>query len=174
MKRSTRVTLAVLIALAGAITLVVRVAANRATADSRFRGSSSLRAFDPRRDAFVDLQQAKAQAAAGHRNILLDVGGNWCPSCILFDQSLQSDPRLRELLSGKYVLLHVNWSSDNRNEHVLKLLPSPHGFPMIYVLGPSGAVLVAQGTSAFEDASQGGGGYDHRALERFLIKYETR
>ena len=171
MKWWTKSIVAVLTVLAGAVVVGVRIAANRATADSRFHGSANLRVFDPARDAFADLRQAEAQAAAEHKNILMDVGGNWCPSCILFDRTLRSDGRLRDLLNNDYLVLHVNWSSDNKNERVLKPLPSPRGYPMVYVLGPNGGLLVAQETSVVEDASPGSDGYDHRSLEHFLLKY---
>ncbi len=80
----------------------------------------------------------------------MDVGGNWCPSCIVLDRTLQSDPVLHTLLARNYVLLHVNWSSDNENKPLLSRYPQAHGYPALYVLSPTGQLVVAEDTSVFE------------------------
>ena len=59
------------------------------------------------------MRQKRAQAE--HKNILMDVGGNWCPWCILLDRMLKDDPELHALLEKNYVLLHVNFSQENEN-----------------------------------------------------------
>lgn len=154
-----------------AIFVVLRHASRLSTADARFHGIVSRRVFDPSRDALLDLHTAEQQAATQHKNILMDVGGNWCPSCIAFDSALRSDSGLQDLLSRNYILLHVNWSSDNENEPLLSRYPKAHGYPTLYVLSPTGQLLTSQDTGSFEQQVQNGDGYDHPRLAAFLSKY---
>lgn len=141
------------------------------TADSRFKGVASARVFDPARNAAFDIQWAQHQADIQHKNVLLDVGGNWCPSCILLDRTLRSNTRLHELMQRSYVLVHVNWSSDNQNEAVLGHYPKANGYPALYVLAPDGHLIHQQNTSEFEQPASQGTGYDETAIARFLGKY---
>jgi thiol:disulfide interchange protein len=66
------------------------------------------------RDIYPDPSQAKADlaaalktAAAAHKRILLDFGGNWCPDCVVLD-SYFHDPANRPILEANFVLVHVN------------------------------------------------------------------
>ena len=54
--------------------------------------------FDPTRDPAKDLAAAEAQAKAEHKNILLDVGGNWCSWCHLLDRTLHGNADLNSTL----------------------------------------------------------------------------
>ncbi len=71
--------------------------------------------FDPTRDAAKDFRAAMAQAKSEHKNILMDVGGNWCPWCLVLDRTLAEDAGLHALLEKNYVVLHVNFSKENQN-----------------------------------------------------------
>ena len=163
-----KVLLAGIVLLGLAVGLGLRYAARRATADSRFRGDARRRVFDPTRDAGKDLEQAKLQARAQGKHILMDVGGNWCPSCLVLDATLRDDAGLRTLLDRNYVLLHVNWSTENRNAAVLERYPEAHGYPALYVLGADGRLIRAENTAELEGT---GGGYRRDAIAAFLVKY---
>lgn len=149
----------------------LRKAARMSTADSRFKGLASARVFDPSRNATSDLQTARNKAEVQHKNVLLDVGGNWCPSCILLDRTLRSSKLLRELVQHNYVLVHVNWSSDNQNEAALGRYPKANGYPALYVLAPDGHVIHQQDTGEFEQPLSHGTGYDETAIAGFLVRY---
>jgi thioredoxin-related protein len=58
--------------------------------------------FDPGRNAAADLKSAEAQAQAQHKNILMDVGGNWCPWCLLLDRTLMENAQLHQDLEQNY------------------------------------------------------------------------
>lgn len=170
MTRRRRLILIAVVTVA-AIAMALRYAARRSTADSRFHGDIAHRVFDPSRDALKDLQTAEQQAQTQHKNILMDVGGNWCPSCIVLDRTLRSDAALQDLLARNYVLLHVNWSSDNENTPLLSKYPQAHGYPALYVLSPTGQLFVAEDTSVLEQRPDHGETYDHAKLEAFLSRY---
>ncbi len=66
------------------------------------------------RDIYPDPGQAKADvaaalktAAATHKRILLDFGGNWCGDCQVLDIYFH-DPANRPILDASFVLVHVN------------------------------------------------------------------
>lgn len=174
MRRRTRLILtsglAALLVLGGA----VRYAALRATADSRFQGETGRRVFDPSRDASNDLKAAEQQARTQGKHILMDVGGNWCPSCLVLDGRFKADPLLRDLLAQNYILLHVNWSSENRNAQVLRPYPEPHGYPALYVLAADGRLIKAENTAELEDTIDPGKGYSRSALATFLGRYRVK
>ena len=94
--------------------------------------------FDPASDPAKDLQAAMQRAQAEHKNILMDVGGNWCEWCLVLEETLHADPELNALLEKNYVVMHVNWSKENENKAFLKRYPEPVGFPTWFVLSPHG------------------------------------
>ena len=124
--------------------------------------------FDPGRKPAADLQAAETKAKAEHKNILMDVGGNWCPWCLLLDRTLETDSSLHTQLDGNYVVLRVNWSRENKNEEFLSAYPKPKGFPAWYVLSPDGKLLEAEDTSNLESNHSLDSGYNKELLAKFL------
>jgi thiol:disulfide interchange protein len=130
------------------------------------------RPFDPARDPAKDLRVAMQRAQAEHKNILMDVGGNWCEWCIVLEETLHGDAELNALLAKNYVVMHVNWSKENENKAFLKRYPAPVGFPTWYVLSAQGRLLKAEtNTSELEANHDIDGGYNKAALKRFLVRY---
>ncbi len=127
--------------------------------------------FDPGRDPAKDLRAAEARAASEHKNILMDVGGNWCPWCLLLDRTLAEDPVLHAALEKNYVLLRVNWSRENQNAEFLVEYPETRGYPAWYVLSASGRLLKAEDTSELEQTHLLSTGYSKAAVGAFLEKY---
>jgi thiol:disulfide interchange protein len=130
--------------------------------------------FDPTRDSNKDLHAAIEQARMEHKNILMDVGGNWCPWCILLDRTLNDDPELHALLEKNYVLLHVNFSRENENLNFLGPYPKAKGYPAWYVLSPKGKLLKAEDTSELEQTHKLDAGYNTATLKTFLTENASR
>ena len=131
--------------------------------------------FDPSRDPAKDLQAAINQAETEHKNILMDVGGNWCSWCMLLDRTLHEDAQLRGLLDKNYVVIHVNFSKDNENKDFLQKYPPPKGYPALYVLSSQGRLLKAEtDTSELEGDHKLSGGYNKDALKSFLEKNKPK
>jgi thiol:disulfide interchange protein len=120
--------------------------------------------FDPARDAAADLQQALMLAQAQRKLVLVDVGGEWCSWCHVFDRFVASHARVEELLAGRFVLLKLNYSPQQRNEAVLSRFPKPRGYPHFYVLDAHGKVLASQASAELE----GGNDYDEAKVLAFL------
>jgi thiol:disulfide interchange protein len=127
--------------------------------------------FDPARDPAKDLQAAITKAEAEHKNILMDVGGNWCSWCMLLDRMMHEDAEVSSVLEKNYVVLHVNFSKENENKDFLAKYPQPKGYPALYVLSPQGRLLKAEtDTSELEGDHKISGGYNKNAVRRFLEK----
>ena len=65
--------------------------------------------FDKNSHPEEDLANAKKLSKIGGKNIIVDVGGNWCEWCIAIDRTLQKDPLLKQLLDKNFVVLHVDY-----------------------------------------------------------------
>ena len=125
-----------------------------------------VRLYDPDANASLELRAALAQAAATGRHVLIQIGGNWCPWCIKLDKLFSTDHRIDSLLNADYVPLRVNYSKENKNEEVLKLLEGPQrfGFPVLVILDSSGRLLHTQDSGQLEKD----GAHDPEQVYRFL------
>jgi thioredoxin-related protein len=130
--------------------------------------------FDPSRDAAADLAAAERQATAEHKLILLDVGGNWCGWCMLFDGVSHSDAKLHDVLEKKYVVVHVNMSKENENGAFLSQYPKISGYPHFFVLSAGGKVIISQSTDIFERTHKEADGYDPDMLAEFFKRTAKR
>jgi len=109
--------------------------------------------YNPAADAKGDIAGAVKQAAALHKNVLLQIGGNWCIWCIRFNNLVTQDPELNKYVRDNYVIVHVNYSKENTNEKLLAQLgyPQRFGFPVFIVLDDKGNRLHTQNSSYLED-----------------------
>ncbi|HEX5181988.1 MAG TPA: thioredoxin family protein [Allosphingosinicella sp.] len=128
--------------------------------------------FDPTADPAFDLARARAVAERTHRNLLLDVGGNWCVWCLVLDRALRDDPALKRQLAADYVTVHVNVSPDNPNMGFMARFPAATGYPFLIVLSPDGTkILRAQDGLAFQKGRTPREGYDHGSIAGFLARW---
>jgi thiol:disulfide interchange protein len=135
----------------------------------------SIHLFDSTLDPVFQLKQARSVAAKEHKNVLLDVGGNWCIGCVILDRVLEHDPKVSRLLAAKYVLVHVNVSPENLNTSFLLRFPKPNGYPYLIVLGPDGSMIHAEGSLLLQRGAKAAQqGYDPAAVARFLLRWSQR
>ena len=102
-------------------------------------------------DAKADIRAAIAKAAAEHKHVILDFGGNWCPDCHLLDIYFH-DPGNASLLQANYVLVDVNVGKYDKNLDIARKygIPLNKGVPALVVLDGRGRVLYAQKNGEFE------------------------
>jgi len=134
-----------------------------AVADSRLLP----RDFDPARDAAHDLDAALRIARASNRNVIVDVGGQWCSWCHIMDRFFAGDTELDGLRDRNFVWLKVNFSKENPNEALLRRWPRIEAYPHLFVLDSTGRLLHSQDTSVLES----GKSYDPVAVHAFLVKW---
>ena len=102
-----------------------------------------------------DLSAALKTAAATHKRILLDFGGNWCGDCQALDIYFH-DPNNKPILDANFVLVHINVGHEDQNLALAKRyrIPLKKGVPALAVLSDQGALLYSQKTGEFEDMRQ--------------------
>ncbi len=126
--------------------------------------------FDPARDAARDVELAVDRARAEGKNVLVDVGGEWCVWCHILDRFFAGDTEARALRDRDYVLVKVNWSPENHNDALLSHWPAIDGYPHLFVLDAEGGLVHSQSTGPLEL----GRGYDRAKVIAFLRRYAPR
>ena len=123
--------------------------------------------FDPGRDAAADVQQAVALAQAQRKRVLVDVGGEWCVWCHIFDRFVAARPEVQKATQDHYVLVKVNYSPQNRNEALLSQWPMAKRYPHFYVLDATGKMLASQPSAELESGKD----YDEAKVLAFLRRH---
>ncbi|MGA7244029.1 MAG: thioredoxin family protein [Terracidiphilus sp.] len=115
-------------------------------------------AFSASRDIYPDPSQAKADlaaalktAAATHRRVIVDFGGNWCGDCQVLDIYFHN-PQNRPILESNFVLVHVNIGHMDENVDIAEHygVPLDRGVPALAVLSDTGKLLYSQKSGEFE------------------------
>jgi thiol:disulfide interchange protein len=101
--------------------------------------------------AKADLTAALRTAAATHKRVLVDFGGNWCGDCQVLDIYFHDSKNL-QLLESNYVMVHVNVGHLDANQDLAKELEIPlqKGVPALAVLSENGKLLYSQKNGEFE------------------------
>lgn len=120
--------------------------------------------FDPQRDAQADVQLALDLARVQGKKVLVDVGGEWCTWCHVFDRFVAAQPEVRATLQEHFILVKVNWSPQNRNERLLSQWPKARGYPHFYVLDAAGKLIASQPSGELESGKD----YDAAKVLAFL------
>ena len=123
-------------------------------------------AYDPTRNAARDIEAAAAEARRTRKRVLVEVGGNWCSWCRLMDRFYEQNPHLLALRERHFILVKVDYSSENKKQAVFSRFPKIPGTPHLFVLDESGKLLHSQDTSELEQ----GQGYN---LEKFTAFLKT-
>jgi thiol:disulfide interchange protein len=129
--------------------------------------NDSTKLYNPYADVAKDIAQALIEAKKEKKQVLLQIGGNWCVMCYRFNSVVKTNSVLTQLMESNYVVYHLNYSKENKNLTYLKKLgyPQRFGFPVLVVLdGATGAVLHTQDAGLL----QKGNGYDADRIKSFL------
>jgi thiol:disulfide interchange protein len=127
------------------------------------------------RDIYPDPSQAKADlaaalktAAATHRRVLLDFGGNWCGDCQVLDLYMH-DSKNQPLIDANFVVVHINIGRMDANLDIAEKyqVPLNKGVPALAVLSEHGALLYSQKNGEFEAMRS----MESSALTEFLVQW---
>jgi thiol:disulfide interchange protein len=119
--------------------------------------------------AKIDLAAALDAAAATHKRVILDFGGNWCPDCRVLDLYFH-DAGNKPILEGNFILVHVNIGRMDENVDIAERyrIPLRKGVPALAVLGEGGELLYSQRTGEFEAMR----GMQSSAVTEFLVRWK--
>jgi thioredoxin 1 len=122
---------------------------------------------DPSR-ARADLAAALKTAAATHRRVLIDFGGNWCGDCQVLDLYMH-DQKNQPLVDANFVVVHVNVGHIDANLDLAEKygVPLHKGVPALAVVSDHGALLYSQKNGEFEAMRH----MESSALTDFLLQW---
>ena len=128
--------------------------------------TEEVKIYNPDADAKSDIKAAVAQAKAENKNVLLQIGGNWCPWCVKLHAFMNEDFQVDSILQADYVRVMVNYSKENKNEAIMAELGNPQrfGFPVLVVLDQKGERIHTQDSWFLEKEKS----YDKEKLVHFL------
>jgi thioredoxin 1 len=115
-----------------------------------------------------DLAAALKTAAAQHKRILLDFGGNWCGDCQVLDIYFH-DPVNRPILQSNFVLVDINVGRYDANLDLARRyrIPLDKGVPALAVLSENGKLLYSQQTGQFAPMRK----MESSAVTKFLVQW---
>jgi len=120
--------------------------------------------------ANADITAALEKAAATHRRVIVDFGGDWCTDCKILDLRFR-EPANAEILQRHYVVVHVNVGNDGikSNFDVAERygIPLRKGVPALAVLEGDGRVVYSQKNGEFESMRS----MDPASVADFLRKW---
>ena len=125
--------------------------------------------YDPNANVATDVAACIRQAKRENKQVMLQIGGNWCVWCYRFNAFVETDSTLRNLLHNNYIVYHLNYSRENMNlDYLAKLgFPQRFGFPVIVILDSSGTRIHTQNSALLEK----GNGYDFEKVRGFFIDW---
>jgi thiol-disulfide isomerase/thioredoxin len=117
----------------------------------------------------ADLAAGLKAAAASHKRLILDFGGNWCGDCQVLDIYFH-DPANKPLLEANYVLVHINIGRMDQNQQIAERyqVPLAKGVPALAVLDDHGRLLYSQRTGEFESMRH----MESSAVTSFLLQWK--
>ena len=120
------------------------------------------------------MDKALATAKSEGKFVVCQVGGNWCPWCLLFADFVSKDSTIMQVIDENFVYIHVNYNPRQSGDAakaqqaatMLKRLGNParFGYPVFVVLNEKGKVIHIQDSSFLEE----GKGYNRDKVLRFF------
>ncbi len=109
--------------------------------------------YHPAANAPQQIRDAVAAAKQTGKHVMIQVGGQWCIWCLRLHKTIAADAELQRMMNDHYVVVHVNYSPENKNEKVLAELGHPErfGFPVLVILDADGKRLHTQDSGYLED-----------------------
>lgn len=131
--------------------------------------NDSTKLYDPKANVEKDVAAALVKAKKEGKHVLLQIGGNWCSWCYKFNSFVNTDSTLKHVMENNYVVYHLNYSPENKNEAYLKKLgfPQRFGFPVMVILDADGNRLHTQDSGLLEK----GNGYDKDKVKSFFMNW---
>lgn len=120
--------------------------------------------FNPAQDAYQDLQEARARALRERKNVLIELGADWCDWCHRLDTFIRSHPDLSLLRSHRYIHVRLYVGEEERLSGICEHLPPFDEVPYFFVFRPDGHWLHSQATSPWEDGQD----YNYERIWEFL------
>lgn len=125
--------------------------------------------YNPQENADSALNKAIAEAKKTKRFVLVQIGGNLCQWCVRFHEFINGDKQIDSLIKSSYVMMHLNYSPENRNKDLLSDLgfPQRFGFPVFCILDENGMRIHTQHSAYLEEGED----YNKQKVMEFLAAW---
>ena len=130
--------------------------------------------YDEDINPMTQIDQALSKAKSEGKNVICQVGGNWCPWCLRFADFITNDTAISKVIDDNFIYIHVNYNPKKEEgaekakltKQMMARLNNTarFGFPVFVVLDSKGKVLHTQDSSFLEE----GKGYNQEKVLRFL------
>ena len=111
--------------------------------------------YDEAADADQAVAAAKARALKGHKRLLIDLGGNWCPDCRILAGTMKL-PEVAAFIQRRYEVVTVDIGRFDKNAQIAArygITGRLAGVPAVLVVDPRTDRLVDKGhETALADA----------------------
>ncbi|MBC7949160.1 MAG: thioredoxin family protein [Chitinophagaceae bacterium] len=123
--------------------------------------------YKPMENAAEKIESAVKKAKKEGKHVFIQIGGNWCIWCARFDDFVKTDKTIDSLISADYVVYHLNYSDENKNQELLEKYKFPQrmGYPVFLILNGEGKLIHTQNSGYLEDGKKS---YDRNAIIGFL------
>ena len=120
-------------------------------------------------DPMQQIDSALVVAQQQKKNVICQLGGNWCPWCLLFADYITKNEKVAAVIADNYVYIHVNYPRRTQGASAEALKKRMHnagrfGFPALVVLNADGDVIHIQDSGLLEE----GKGYNESKVLSFL------
>ena len=129
----------------------------------------TMRPYDGTANADAQVAAAFARAQKSHKRVLIDLGGNWCPDCIVLT-NLMKLPEMRRFIEAHYETVLVDVGRFNRNLQIparFGISKKLKGVPALLIATPEGKLVNADNVFATADARN----MTPQAIAAYLAKY---
>ena len=128
--------------------------------------------YSPEANAKKEIAEAVKQAKESGKQVLVEIGGNWC-WCARFNDFVNGDKSLDSLVNNNYVVYHLNYSKENKNTDLLAKyeFPQRFGFPVFLILNEKGDLLHTQTSWYLEDGKKS---YDKEKVTAFFSDWTPK
>jgi thioredoxin-related protein len=125
--------------------------------------------YSPEENAEQGIADAVKLAKKEHKQVFIQIGGNWCIWCARFHEFTTNDPSIDSLIKANYVVYHLNYSKENDNSKLLEKyrFPQRFGFPVFLVLDEKGELIHTQNSEYLEE----GKSYSRNKVMEFLSSW---
>lgn len=110
--------------------------------------------YDPSADANAALDAALARARTSGKRVLIDLGGNWCPDCIILS-NVMSLPEVAPFIAAHYEVVMVDVGRFNRNLQITArfgITRRLEGVPYVFITDADGKLLNAGHAATLDEA----------------------
>jgi thioredoxin-related protein len=122
--------------------------------------------YNPEANAKEEISKAIKKAKTEDKHVFVQIGGNWCPWCLLFHAYINEDPEIKKFIEDNYVFTLLNYSKENKNIDLLTKYRNPGrlGYPVFLILDAKGTLIHTQDSGLLEE----GKGYNKAKVMTFL------